>query len=345
MGNNSPIDPLNSDHNSSIDSFDLLQDLMPGDLSGLSSQDQQLVESLLGAMLPANLVQSVVPLEAQSDRDLLKHLQSQVQSANTIIDLLAQREIGRNHLSTMRQLELQLVAMVPNITNLEQVSEGVISKQPSKQPIDLDRDLDQESADCAVSSSPNQNLQSHHSPRFLRRIRIVNFWRNLQPRTRWTVYVCLIAALAPISIRWGGPILLRQVEQTGLIKAFSHSTSTVKTIDGDTWIIAPPKQPIQSLQLAGIEPIDPAWISQANSILGMIVYASNNQVNVTTLPHSSRALLQLPTGLLLQEILVREGFAKLDANQLKLLPKDTVTQLEQAQAKAKAEHQNLWSNE
>jgi endonuclease YncB( thermonuclease family) len=291
-------------------------------------------------MLPANLLQSVVPLEAQSDRDLLKHLQDHVQAANTIVDLFAQREIGRHHLSTMRQLELQLVAIIPNISDLEQGLE----EERSKQPVESD-EAKRRISDRAATQLPQQNPQVQASSRASKLARAVRFWRDLRPRTRWTIYACLIAALAPIGIRWGSPILLHQVEQAGLIKAFSRSTSTVKTIDGNTWIIAPPNQPIQSLQLAGIEPINPSRIAEANSVLSMIVHASDNQVSVTTLPHSSRALLRLPTGLLLQEILVRAGFAKLDAKQLSLLPQETVTQLEKAQAQARAQHQNLWDDE
>lgn len=363
MDNHSPIDPLHPNP-SSIDPLDLFKDLMPEEFSlgDLSPEEQEAVHSLFGAMLPQNLTQSVAPFETQSDRDLLKHLQHQVQEANTIVDLLAQREIGKSHLPTMRRLELQIAALTPNLFDLEQGLEG----QPKQAQSSVEMLLESgnrsyyssnkalESILSSLSTSPETQPSKKIDPRqrlrslmqSLKPVKASQFWLNLTPRTRWTIFACLIAALTPIAIRWGGPRLIYQAEQTGLIKdLIGSTTSTVKTIDGNTWIISPPNQPIQSLQLAGIEPIDPSRIAESNSILRMIVFASDNQVSVTVLPHSSRAILRLPTGLMLQEVLVRQGFAKIDPNQLNSLPKDTVASLEQAQAKAKAQHQNLWSNE
>ncbi|UIE38870.1 thermonuclease family protein [Leptodesmis sichuanensis] len=80
--------------------------------------------------------------------------------------------------------------------------------------------------------------------------------------------------------------------------------------------------------------------------MATLLQASSRQVSVTTIayPPSRQilALVKLPNGTLIQTILLTEGLAKLDSQQVSSLPPDVLTSLQQAQRSAQQQHKNLW---
>ena len=57
------------------------------------------------------------------------------------------------------------------------------------------------------------------------------------------------------------------------------------------------------------------------------------------------ALVELPNGTTLQQVLLEDGVAKLDDSTLEGLSSPEVTVLQEAQATAKSQHKNIWSPE
>jgi endonuclease YncB( thermonuclease family) len=119
-------------------------------------------------------------------------------------------------------------------------------------------------------------------------------------------------------------------------------------IQGLLLTVHQPNQPPVQLQLAGLTEPDERWQDEATGILSMLVQASQNQVTVIfpepEQPYSTAsALVQLPTGAYVQQILLSEGVAQLDRAQLNEIPTEIVQMFQQAEALAKAEHKNIWS--
>lgn len=160
-------------------------------------------------------------------------------------------------------------------------------------------------------------------------------------KSRLLVYGSLIGLLLPIGIRWRIPEIAQSARRAGLLSPQSAEATTI-AIHGNTWQISSPQHPSRTFQLAGLKPIAPVWQAQANSVAMMLIGASQNQVDIQFLtPKSSLAIVRLPNGTLLQEILLAQGLAELDSSQ-KHLPTDIAHALQQAQLSAQQQYKNFW---
>lgn len=98
--------------------------------------------------------------------------------------------------------------------------------------------------------------------------------------------------------------------------------------------------------MAGLAPSSPRWQAEATGVLTLLLQASDGKVSIQTM-HSTQArqtvaLVALPNGTLLQQILLAQGLAKLDRQQISDLPPDIQIVLQQSQASAQQEHKNTW---
>jgi len=160
-------------------------------------------------------------------------------------------------------------------------------------------------------------------------------------KSRLLVYGSLIGLLLPVGIRWGIPEIAQSAQQFGLLSPQATEATTI-AIYGNIWQLSSPQHGSRTFQLAGLKPIVPVWQTQANSVAMMLIQASQNQVDIQFLtPDSSLAIVRLPNGTLLQEILLAQGLAELDPSQ-KDLPTDVAHALQQAQLTAQQQHKNFW---
>lgn len=123
----------------------------------------------------------------------------------------------------------------------------------------------------------------------------------------------------------------------------------VLSLQGKVLTVEQPGESPQTVQLAGIAPASERWQAEANGVIAMLLESNQGQVSVELLsqtPFGTRlAVIELPNGTTLQEILLEDGVAKLDSDSLKTLPPEVVTTLKQAQASAQLQHKNIWSPE
>ncbi len=75
--------------------------------------------------------------------------------------------------------------------------------------------------------------------------------------------------------------------------------------------------------------------SQAKVLVSQTQLAQNDIVE---------AIVSLPNGTPLQEVLLSDGLAKLNLNTLKILPENLALRLQQAEANAKLQHKNVWGD-
>lgn len=154
----------------------------------------------------------------------------------------------------------------------------------------------------------------------------------------------LVGLLLPIGVRWGIPKLAGQVQASGLLSPPTTQATTVTAIHGNTWQINSPQQPPRIIHLAGLKPIAAPWQNQANSVAIMLIKSFQNQVDIKLLnPNSSLAIVHLPNGTVLQEILLKQGLAQFDPNQ-KGLPPGIAHTLQQAQQSAQRQYKNIWGS-
>jgi hypothetical protein len=162
-----------------------------------------------------------------------------------------------------------------------------------------------------------------------------------------------LALCLPLGLKLGVPLALEQGERLGLLGNFvgdrtPENLCTVDSFQGLLLTVHQPNQPPVQLQLAGLTEPDERWQDEATGILSMLVQASQNQIKVSfTEPgnpdSAASALVQLPTGAYVQQILLSEGVTQIDRTQLNKIPTETAQILQQAEASARAEHKNIWS--
>ncbi|MBW4489684.1 MAG: hypothetical protein KME12_18020 [Trichocoleus desertorum ATA4-8-CV12] len=158
---------------------------------------------------------------------------------------------------------------------------------------------------------------------------------------RILVYSSLLGLLLPIAMRWGILKLFQSAQPPKLLSQKVAQTRVI-SMDSNTWQIFSPQHPSRSIQLAGLKPIDATWQNQANRAARMLIHAYQNQIDIQFLsPESPLALVRLPSGTLLQQILLAQGLAELHPNQ-KNLPTEIVPMLQQAQHSARQQHKNRW---
>jgi endonuclease YncB( thermonuclease family) len=153
-----------------------------------------------------------------------------------------------------------------------------------------------------------------------------------------------IALSFPFALKLSIPALLHQ--QSLLTAAPIQSFSRVKEIAGNTLTVIAPNGSTQQIQLAGLTPSSPRWQAEATGVLRLLLQASDGKVSIQTTHRGQEkqtvALVALPNGTMLQQILLSQGLAKLDPQQLSDLPIDIQLALQQAQASAQQERKNTW---
>lgn len=159
--------------------------------------------------------------------------------------------------------------------------------------------------------------------------------------------------LLPLGIKLGVPALLMEEERMGvfqvLTKTHASSTHTVEAIafkSNLTLTVRSPEKSVIKVRLIGLQSATERWQSQAAGAIALLLKASNAQVaffNVQPIkPGEIAAIVTLPNGTLLQEILLADGLAKLDFPPLARLPQETAQRLQHTEAQAKAQRKNVW---
>lgn len=172
-------------------------------------------------------------------------------------------------------------------------------------------------------------------------------------RKRLTLLLYGLALCLPLGLKLGVPVILVQGDRLGLFTDrsgvdTSGSDYTVDEVHNFLLTAHRPGQPPVQFRLAGLAESDKNWQGEATGILSMLLEASHNQVIITVAnPDPSRspanALVQLPTGGYIQQILLSDGVAKLEPRQLDRIPAEIVQMLRQAELSAQAAHKNVWS--
>jgi endonuclease YncB( thermonuclease family) len=155
-----------------------------------------------------------------------------------------------------------------------------------------------------------------------------------------------IALSLPFVLKFSLPAILHG--QRLAIAAPNESFYRVQTIQGHTLTVVAPNGSTQQIQLAGLASSPSRWQREATGILTLLLHASEGQVSIQTMSPNPAgqtvALVKLPNGTLLQQILLAQGLAKLDPHQRSDLPPDVQIALQQAQASAQKEHKNAWGD-
>jgi endonuclease YncB( thermonuclease family) len=153
-----------------------------------------------------------------------------------------------------------------------------------------------------------------------------------------------IALSLPFALKFGIPAILH--DQRISIAAPVESFYSVEFIQGHTLTLLQPNGSTQRIQLAGLAPSSPRWQAEATGVLTLLLQASDGKVSIQTMHRTQArqtvALVALPNGTLLQQILLAQGLAKLDRQQISDLPPDIQIVLQQSQASAQQEHKNTW---
>jgi len=172
--------------------------------------------------------------------------------------------------------------------------------------------------------------------------RIVQHWKNAPLKVKLAICGCLVALTIPIGLVGRGKTLHQAVE-VFQVERNAAGNVVVDRISGRTWTVRTPDQPEIETQMVGIEPISAIDVEQVNGILSMLVQHSNRRVTLVYPESAPQALVYLPNGTLLQRVLILEGLAKINAQELSILPKDIAQTLQKAQQSAQQQHKNLWS--
>jgi endonuclease YncB( thermonuclease family) len=170
---------------------------------------------------------------------------------------------------------------------------------------------------------------------------------------RLTPLLLGVSLCLPLGLKLGIPLVLEQGERLGLFESLPGNRSskdlyTVDRVQGLVITLHQPNRPSIQIQLAGLMVPNERWKDEATGILSMLVQASQNQVTVSftearVSDSPANALVQLPTGTYVQQILLSEGVAWLDLASVKRLPPEIVQILHNAEASAREEHKNIWS--
>jgi hypothetical protein len=161
-----------------------------------------------------------------------------------------------------------------------------------------------------------------------------------------------MALSLPLGVRVGVPLVLVQANKLGLFAEPSGtqaagSVYTVDGLEGFVLTVHQPHQPKIRVQLAGLIESDGRWGEEATSIVAMLLEASQYQVKVQVITPAQGsspaiALVKLPTGTYLQQILLAIGVAELDQQQVSMLPIEAAEAFQQAQVIAQSERKNIW---
>lgn len=162
-----------------------------------------------------------------------------------------------------------------------------------------------------------------------------------------------IMLLLPLGLKLGFPAVLVQAEQAGLLQPFIKSqissAYTVKVIalkPNLMLTVHTPEKSSITVRLLGLQAANEQWQSQQAGTIAMLLQASNVQVALLNIqpikPREVAAIVALPNGTSLQEVLLEDGLAELEPSQLSQLPQDTTQRLQQAETEARKQRKNIW---
>ncbi|MBE9009758.1 hypothetical protein IQ250_06025 [Pseudanabaenaceae cyanobacterium LEGE 13415] len=263
------------------------------------------------------------PLDQHTDSALVEVLGSHVESAGSVVEVLSTRRVTQHALNALRRVELQLTALTIGVGDLRQALEQNLHPQPLRR--------------CRRSiAALIRRLQFHHSGASL-----------VKPQhiALFTLMICI-----PLGLKLGVPTLLHQAERAGWfekLEAQPSSLNKVESIQNGILLVKSSAGATLRVKLAGLE-LDEHWQTQADGIMAMLLQPARAQVVLgqTQIVQNgiTDAIVTLPNGISLQEILLSDGLAKLSLNKFNRLPENLVLKLKQAEANAKRQHKNLWGD-
>ena len=163
----------------------------------------------------------------------------------------------------------------------------------------------------------------------------------------WHVALGGAAICLPLVLKLSVPAILSNRRIEPFLPNASSAMDQVVSVQGSTLSVEKSGQAPQDITLAGIAPAGEHWQSEANGIISALLESTQGQVSVASIERSpsgeASALVELPSGTTIQQVLLEDGVAKLDDATLKLFPADVATKLQTAQSLAQAQHKNIWS--
>lgn len=264
------------------------------------------------------------PLDHHTDSALVEVLGSHIESAGSVVEVLSTRGVTQHALNALRRVELQLTALTIGVSDLRQALE--------------------------------QNLH----PQLLHRcrrtiaalIRRIQFHQHSGATIVKPQHIALFALMIciPMGLKLGVPTLLHRAEQDGWferLQSQKSSLNTVESIQNGILQIKTPAGAILRVKLAGLD-LDTHWQAQAEGIMAMVLQPVRAQVMLSDAQVAqtgvTEAIVTLPNGTSLQEILLADGLAKVSLNTPNSLPENLMLKLKQAEANAKFQHKNVWGH-
>lgn len=264
------------------------------------------------------------PLDQQSDSALVKVLGNHVEHASGVVEVLSTRPVTQHALNALRRVELQLTALTIGVGDLRQA---------------LEQNL----------RPPSLRRWKRSMTALLHRIQFHQHSSTLTLKPQHVALFALVICI-PLGLKLGVPTLLSQAERAGWLEQLQPqnlSLDTVESIQDGILMIKTPAGETLRVKLAGLDLAAP-WQNQAEGVIAMLMQTTQAKVIVshTQIYQSgiTEAIVTLPNGTSLQEILLSDGLAKLNLNNLNTLPENLVFKLKQAEARAKLQHKNVWSD-
>lgn len=151
--------------------------------------------------------------------------------------------------------------------------------------------------------------------------------------------LCATLLLAPLGLKLGTLPTLHGMVQLGWLQVSEpQDLYRVASIQQGVFLLQAPDRSFKQVRLAGLT-IGDRWQGQADGVVLMLLNATGVRVRLI----HERGLIALPNGTLLQEVLLADGLAKLDAKSLASFPQSIRDRLQKAQTAARAQHKNIWA--
>ncbi|MGG6269080.1 hypothetical protein ACQ4M3_32935 [Leptolyngbya sp. AN03gr2] len=263
-------------------------------------------------------------LDKQSDSTLVEVLGDHVESASGVVEVLSTRSVSQQALNALRRVELQLTALTIGVSDLRQA-------------------LEQNCRPMLLRGWKRSIIALLHRFQFQQHSGTL----IVKPK-----HIALFALMlcVPLGLKLAVPTLLHQADRARWLEKFyphNQSLDTVESIQNGILWLKKPTGEVLRVKLAGLV-LDEPWQSQAEGVMAMLLRPTQAKVMVshTQLAQNdiTEAIVSLPNGTPLQEVLLSDGLAKLNLNTLKTLPENLVLRLQQAEANAKLQHKNVWGD-
>jgi hypothetical protein len=289
-------------------------------VEGLSAD----LDSILSELSFVSTQASGEPLDKQSDSTLVEVLGDHVESASGVVEVLSTRSVSQQALNALRRVELQLTALTIGVSDLRQALEQNCRTQPLRR---WKRSM--------TALLHRFRFQQHSGTSIIKPKHIALF----------ALMLCV-----PLGLNLAVPTLLHQADRAGWLEKFypqNQSLDTVESIQNGILRLKKPTGEVLRVKLAGLV-LDAPWQSQAEGVMAMLLRPAQAKVMVShtqlTQNDITEAIVSLPNGTPLQEVLLSDGLAKLNLNTLNTLPENLVLRLQQAEANAKLQHKNVWGD-